>query len=93
MDEEEKKNEETNVENQNQENPEEEKETSEEETKENLPLHTPIPPASPKEQTETRYILFLVYNERAPVDRDDVFDLIDQLNKITTPPEETRMIW
>jgi Periplasmic serine proteases (ClpP class) len=91
MDEEEKKNEETNVENQNQENPEEEKETSEEETKENLPLHTPIPPTSPKEQKETRYILFLVYNERAPVDRDDVFDLIDQLNKITTAPEETRI--
>jgi len=68
----------------------EENKVSEEE-KETLPLQTPIPPTSQKDQKENRYILFLVYNERAPIDRDDIFDLIDQLNKVTTPPEETRI--
>lgn len=90
----EEKKEEFNAEQEKNEQPSEEtknEEVKETQEKENLPLHTPIPPSSKGEQKENRYILFLVYNERAPVDRDDVFDLIDQLNKIVTPPEETRI--
>jgi len=33
----------------------------------------------------------MIYNVRAPIDRDDEFDLIEQLNKVTTPPEDTRI--
>ncbi len=62
-----------------------------EETEEKLPLKTPIPPEEGREAKEKRYLLFFVYNESAPIDRNDVFDLIDQLNKIPTPPEETRI--
>lgn len=58
---------------------------------EKLPLKTPIPPEEHKKPSEIRYLLFFVYNERAPVSKEDIFDLIDQLNKITTPPEETRI--
>jgi|GEM_PF-1189181 len=61
------------------------------ETKEQLPLQTPIPPFTQEEKIENRYILFMIYNQFAPIDRDDVFDLIDQLNKIQTPPEKTRI--
>ncbi|MEF3244754.1 MAG: hypothetical protein K6343_02040, partial [Caldisericaceae bacterium] len=70
----------------------EEKEVGESnETKEQLPLQTPIPPFTQEEKIENRYILFMIYNQFAPIDRDDVFDLIDQLNKIQTPPEKTRI--
>jgi len=61
------------------------------ESKESLPIHTPIPPSSNKGKKEARYILFLIYNKKSPIDTDDVFELIDQLNKISTPPEETRI--
>lgn len=62
-----------------------------EEIKETLPIKTPIPPEEEKRTSEKRFLLFFVYNEKAPIGRDDIFDLIDQLNKIPTPPEETRI--
>lgn len=62
-----------------------------EEIQTNLPLKTPIPPEEEKKLQENRYLLFFVYNERAPIAREDIFDLIDQLNKISTPPEKTRI--
>ena len=61
------------------------------ESKESLPIHTPIPPSSNKGKKEARYILFLIYNKKSPIDTDDVSDLIDQLKKVSTPPEETRL--
>jgi hypothetical protein len=57
---------------------------------EKLPLKTPIP-TKEEEEKGARYLLFFVYNTQAPITRDDIFDLIDQLNKIPTPPEETRI--
>jgi hypothetical protein len=75
-----------------QKNPEEKKTEESEESKDEqkLPLKTPIPV---KESIEKglRYLLFFVYNVLAPISREDIFDLIDQLNKIPTPPEETRI--
>lgn len=59
--------------------------------KADLPLKSPVPPEENKEQKEARYLLFFVYGETAPIDRKDMFDLIDQLNKIPTPPEQTRI--
>ena len=56
-----------------------------------LPTKSPVPPESTKKEKEARYLLFFVYGETAPIERSDVFDLIDQLNKIPTPPEETRI--
>lgn len=64
---------------------------NEEDKKADLPLKSPVPPEENKEQKEARYLLFFVYGETAPIDRKDMFDLIDQLNKIPTPPEQTRI--
>ncbi len=61
------------------------------EKKADLPLKSPIPPEEKNEPKEARYLLFFVYGETAPIDRKDMFDLIDQLNKIPTPPEQTRI--
>ncbi len=61
------------------------------EEKSDLPLKSPVPPEEKKENAEARYLLFFVYGETAPIDRKDMFDLIDQLNKIPTPPEQTRI--
>ncbi len=90
MKEEEKK---ENKEEQKEEKPEEKEktETKKEEKKADLPLKTPIPPEEEKKPKETRYLLFFVYGETAPIDRKDMFELIDQLNKIPTPPEQTRI--
>ena len=65
-------------------------ESEESKNEQKLPLKTPIPT---KESTEKglRYLLFFIYNAQAPIIREDIFDLIDQLNKIPTPPEETRI--
>jgi hypothetical protein len=72
--------------------PEEKKTGEPEESKDErkLPLKTPIP-AKENGEKGLRYLLFFVYNERAPISREDIFDLIDQLNKIPIPPEETRI--
>ena len=67
----------------------EEAKKTEEEKK--LPLKSPVPPEKEKESKEHRYLLFFTYGEDAPIDRSDMFELIDQLNKIPTPPEETRI--
>ena len=65
---------------------------TEEKEKKALPLKTPIPPEEEKkEKEEERYLLFFIYGEEASIDRNDTFDLIDQLNKIQTPPEQTRI--
>lgn len=64
---------------------------SSKESGENLPLKTPIPAEQTGMPQETRYLLFFVYNERAPISKEDLFDLIDQLNKVVTPPERTRI--
>ncbi len=76
----------------------EEKKTAKESTasntkgKKNLPLKTPIPPEETRnKKEESRYLLFFVYGENTAIDRSDTFDLIDQLNKIPTPPEQTRI--
>ncbi len=61
------------------------------EKKADLPLKSPVPPEEEKKVEEARYLLFFVYGETAPIDRKDMFDLIDQLNKIPTPPEQTRI--
>lgn len=76
--------------NEEQENRSTESETAEE-TQTKLPLKTPIPPEEEKKPQENRYLLFFVYNERAPIAKEDIFDLIDQLNKISSPPENTRI--
>ena len=72
--------------------PEEKKMEEPEESKDEqkLPLKTPVPVKESREKG-FRYLLFFVYNILAPISREDIFDLIDQLNKIPTPPEETRI--
>ncbi len=67
------------------------KKRNEEVQKEKLPLKSPIPSKGEKESEEYRYLLFFTYGENAAINRDDMFDLIDQLNKIPTPPEKTRI--
>ncbi len=64
-----------------------------EEAQKKLPLKSPIPSEKEKESkvNEHRYLLFFTYGEDAAIDRSDMFELIDQLNKIPTPPEETRI--
>jgi len=70
----------------------EKKETKKEKNvKEKLPLKSPIPPEKEQKPEEHRYLLFFTYGEDAAIDRNDMFDLIDQLNKIPTPPEKTRI--
>jgi len=54
-------------------------------------IKTPIPPESAKETKIERYLLFMIYNESKPVSKEDIFDVIEQLDKIPTPPEETRI--
>ncbi len=77
----------------NQENEEpKNREGEKEKTEESLPIKTPVPPEKEKKEgEEKRYLLFFVYGENTPIDRSDTFDLIDQLNKIPTPPEQTRI--
>jgi ClpP class serine protease len=70
---------------------EKEKNNQKEESKATLPTKSPVPPESTKKEEEARYLLFFVYGETTPIDRGDIFDLIDQLNKIPTPPEQTRI--
>ncbi len=68
------------------------RESEKEKMKESLPIKTPVPPEKEKKEEEAkRYLLFFVYGESTPIDRSDTFDLIDQLNKIPTPPEQTRI--
>jgi len=67
------------------------KKRNEEVQKEKLPLKSLVPPAKEKKSEEYRYLLFFTYGENTAINRDDMFDLIDQLNKIPTPPEKTRI--
>jgi hypothetical protein len=64
--------------------------TEEAKKEEKLPIKAPIP-ATESDEKISRYLLFFVYNSQAPIIREDIFDLVDQLNKIPTPPEETRI--
>lgn len=54
-------------------------------------VKTPIPAESAKESKLERYLLFMIYNENTAISRDDIFDVVEQLDKIAIQPEETRI--